>query len=544
MVLIAVLYGVMFLQGTMSPKLGLDLSGGTTVTLTPVTLKGQRPSDQNIDEAVNIIRQRVNAFGVSEAQVTKQSENIIVAVPGQGQRQVVQQVGQTAQLRFRQVLLYQPAGLSSQLPQQPAQKSSQHSKESKKGQKSSSQDSAGKGRALSHALLAQPSPKPKAPAPPQQGGLAGQDTSGIHKQVLKKFRKLDCRHPDKTRTSLKPQNEQVVACDRQGGAKYVLSKSKIPGTMVDNAQAGLPQNGQTGGWQVNLSFNGEGADRFAALTQKVVNLPPPRNQVAIVLDGVVASAPRIISAISGGQAQITGDFTQQQAQDLANVLRYGALPLKFNKSAIQSVSPTLGKDQLRGGLLAGAVGLLLVLLYSLLYYRGLGLVSGLSLACAGLITYAAICLLGMAMNFRLSLAGIAGIIVAIGITADSFVVFFERLRDEIREGRSARSAVERGWQRARRTIVTADVVSFLAALVLWILAVGEVKGFAFTLGLTTIIDVFVVFALTKPLVTLLARTRFFGGGHALSGLNPSRLGARTSPTGRAAGRRRTAAKEA
>ena len=273
-----------------------------------------------------------------------------------------------------------------------------------------------------------------------------------------------------------------------------------------------------------LSFNGEGTKAFGALTTRVTSLPSPTNQVAIVLDGLVVSAPRINEAINSGSAQISGSFSQTDATDLANVLKYGALPLAFDRGEVQQISPTLGADQLRGGLLAGFLGLLLVVLYSFLYYRGLGLVSVGSLAIAGGLTYLSFLLLGKWIGFTLTLAGIAGAIVAIGITADSFIVYFERIRDEVREGRSLRSAVETGWQRARRTIIVADFVSMIAAVLLYFFAVGGVRGFAFTLGLTTLIDLFVVFIFTKPFVTILAKVKFFSSGHPLSGLSVKSLG--------------------
>lgn len=281
---------------------------------------------------------------------------------------------------------------------------------------------------------------------------------------------------------------------------------------------------------VSLNFNGDGTTKFGELTSRVVSLTQPQNQVAIVLDGLVISAPRIISAITAGNAQITGNFTQTDSADLANVLKYGALPLAFDQGEVQQISPTLGADQLHAGLLAGFIGLILVLLYSLLYYRGLGIVTVGSLAVAGALTMLMFLVLGKGIGFTLTLAGIAGAIVSIGITADSFIVFFERLRDEVRDGRSLRSAVESGWVRARRTIIVADSVSIIASVLLYFFAVGGVKGFAFTLGLTTLIDLVVVFLFTKPLLTLLARTKFFGGGHPLSGLSPARLGSKRAIT--------------
>lgn len=554
-VLVVALGAAMWFGHARTPKLALDLSGGTTVTLTAVTQQGQQPSDSSMQQAIEIIRSRVNGLGVSEAEVSQQgAENIVVAVPGQGQERVVELVGQTAELRFRQVLLYEPAGMTP--PPSPTG-SPTPSPSAGAGDEQADQQPRDSNRAVSPALLADSQEGSRQDPQGQQGG-AGQasppalppgltglqpDTSDIDKKVLEEFQNLDCSRPDRGRGLDQP-NEQVAACDREGTAKYVLGKAEVLGTMVDSAQAGLPQTGQTGGWLVQLDFDGQGTTRFAELTQRVVSEPPPRNQVAIVLDGVVVSAPRINEPIPGGQAQITGDFSQQEAQDLANVLKYGALPLKFEKSEITSVSPTLGADQLRAGLLAGALGMGLIVLYCLMYYRALGLVAVLSLGLAGVVTYAMVSLLGHYIGYRLSLAGIAGLIVAIGITVDSFIVYFERLRDEVREGRSLRAGVERGWLRARRTILIADSVTFLAAVVLWLLAVGGVKGFAFTLGLTTLVDVVVVFLFTKPMVAYLSRTRFFGGGHALSGLDPKRMGIRAPSEVLTARRRRTAAREA
>ncbi len=255
------------------------------------------------------------------------------------------------------------------------------------------------------------------------------------------------------------------------------------------------------------------------------------DQFAIVLDGKVVSAPQTCqSPITTGSGEITGpggSFTRGQANKLTNVLKYGAVPLAFIRQQTNSISPQLGASQLHAGLIAAAIGLLLVVIYSVLYYRGLAIVSVFSLATAALLSWLAVILLSKYQGFTLSLAGIAGLIVAIGITADSFVVYFERLRDEVREGRSLRAAVERGWQRARRTILVSDTVSFLAALLLYIIAVGDVRGFAFTLGLTTLIDIVVVFLFTKPMVTLLAGTKFFSQGHRWSGLDPARLGAKS-----------------
>ena len=299
--------------------------------------------------------------------------------------------------------------------------------------------------------------------------------------------------------------------------KYLLYPTLIPGKQISSAQAQFDTQGGSG-WSVQLTFKTSAANSWAKFTAANVG-----KLTAIVLDGNVFSAETIQQAITG-PTQITGNFSHKQASDLANVLKYGALPLAFDQQTAETVSATLGSSELHAGLLAGAIGLILVLLYSFLYYRGLSLVTVTSLALSAAIQYPVIVLLGKGIGYTLTLAGIAGLIVAIGVTADSFIVFFERLRDEVREGNSLRSAVEKGWVRARRTIVSADLVSLIAAVVLYWLAIGDVRGFAFTLGLSTIVDLFIVFFFTKPLVTLLSRTSFFGEGHRFSGLDPAHLG--------------------
>jgi preprotein translocase subunit SecD len=324
--------------------------------------------------------------------------------------------------------------------------------------------------------------------------------------------------------------QPLFACDVTRTEKLLLGPTLIEGSDLTSASAGIPQNGVQ--WVVNLTFNAEGAAAFEKATGVLATRTDPMNRFAIVLDGVSISAPSVSAAIPGGQAEISGNFDQKSATELANVLKYGALPLAFEVSEVANVSATLGGEQLRAGIVAGIIGLFLVVLYCFLYYRGLGIVVVLSLAMAGLITFAAMVLLGGSVGFALNLPGIAGAIVAIGITADSFVIYFERIRDEVREGRSLRTAVETGWRRARQTVLIADTVSMLSAVILFILAIGSVKGFAFTLGLTTMIDVIVVFFFTKPLMTLLARTRFYGGGNKWSGLDPAHLGVKALPGAR------------
>ena len=377
----------------------------------------------------------------------------------------------------------------------------------------------------------------------------------VKPSVLALFNKLNCNNANwkqqigYTTAKYDATGDQIVSCapavkaapgiPASAAVKYVLGPAVVSGEDVTSAQAGLPSSQQSlnsDAWQVNLSFNGKGTKAFGDITTTMYDKyggggtpTSVLDQLAVVLDGVVVSAPNIDQgAITGGSAQITGSFSEAQATQLADQLQYGALPINLAEQDVESVSASLGRNQLDAGLIAAAIGLGLVVLYSFLYYRGLGLVSVSSLIIAAALAYLSVVLLSKyaSSTFSLSLAGIAGLIVAIGITADSFVVFFERLRDEVRDGRSLRPAVESGWRRARRTILVSDTVSFLCALLLWYFAVSDVKGFAFTLGLTTLIDIIVVFLFTKPMVTLLAKTRFFSSGHKLSGLDPKRLGAR------------------
>jgi preprotein translocase subunit SecD len=394
----------------------------------------------------------------------------VISVPGESGRRVIELVGQTAELRFRQVLA-ETSGV--------------------------------------------PSTGTDAAATPP---------AGISPELNALYAALDCTIPENRQgTGTDVATDVILACSQDGGAKYILAGAEVLGRQVSKATAGVdPTTG--GNWFVSLTFNGEGTKAFGDQTARVVSLTAPQNQVAIVLDGLVVSAPRINEAIRGGSAQITGNFTQVEAQDLANVLKYGSLPLAFDRGEVQQVSPTLGADQLSAGLLAGGLGLGLVLLYSILYYRGLGFVTVGSLAVAAGLIYLSILLLGEWVGFTLTLAGIAGTIVAIGITADSFIVYFERIRDELREGKSLRTAVETGWLRARRTIVVADFVSLIAAVLLYFLAVGGVRGFAFTLGLTTLVDLIVIFVFTKPVMSIVAKWNFFASGHPLSGLSKKSSG--------------------
>ncbi len=552
--------------------LGLDLSSGTEVSMLATTPTGGTPSSSEMQTAVSIITSRVNGTGNSGASVQTQGSNIItVSIPGKTGPQVVQLVSQTALLRFREVLLYQgPVANASTTPtpsasatpsasgsasSSPSASATSTAKTSAKIVSSSSSPSPSVGASTSSHASSSASPSASSSASPTASPSASPstsssavgDTTKVQPAVLKLFNKLNCKAGESD-TTWKDQvgytkssdwdtkSVQIVSCNTQTGEKYVLDVAKVDGIDVTGAQAALSTSSNQ--WQVNLTFNGRGSSDFGNLTTQLYNSyysaaqSSPGgtdyylDQVAIVLDGDVVSSPEIQGAITGGNAQITGSFTQSQANQLANVLKYGSLPLNLSVQSQQSVSPTLGHNQLDAGLLAAAIGLVLVVVYSFLYYRGLGLVSISSLMIAALLGYLTIVLLSKYQGFTLNLAGIAGLIVAIGITADSFVVFFERLRDEVREGKQLRPAVEAGWKRARRTILVSDTVSFLAALLLYYFAISDVKGFAYTLGLTTLIDVIVVFLFTKPMVTLVARTKFFGNGHRLSGLDPQRLGAR------------------
>jgi preprotein translocase subunit SecD len=572
--------------------LGLDLTSGTTVALKAQAPKGVSSAQFAADmtQAKNIMANRVNGAGFTEAQVQQQGSDIInVAVPGAGSQKVVNLVGTTAQLLFREVLLEAPnkgattptatptptpsasgspsatpsSGASAKATASPTASASASSsaKNGALGRAAASGAGAKEMASRSHHLTAArakasatpsasasasggASPSASASATPPPASSSGLSTvagasgnaSLVSAPVQAQFNKLNCANPNwkqqvgYTSEQYNNPNIQTVSCGSLSGVtyKFVLDKAHVLGKNIKSASA--TQSTSTVDWQTNLNFDSTGGAAFGKITEQMFSkygTQSALDQLAVVLDGKVISFPTIQGPIPGGTAEITGSFSQTQATNLANVLNYGALPLTFTKESVQSISPSLGSDQLHAGLLAGAIGLVLVVLYCLLYYRGLAIVAVSSLVIAAVLVFEAIILLGKHEGFALELSGVAGLIVAIGITADSFVVFFERLRDEVRDGRTLRTAVERGWKRARRTVLVSDTVSFLAAALLWYFSIGEVKGFAFTLGLTTIIDVVVVFLFTKPMITLLARTKFFGQGHRYSGLDPARLGART-----------------
>jgi preprotein translocase subunit SecD len=542
-VLIVALATWAFWPGTEhSIKLGLDLQGGTQVILQPRPVtEGAEITEEQLQQTVAIIRQRVDGLGVSEAEVTTQGTGsgavIVVSVPGVEQDRVVDLVKRTALLDFRPVWgLYGPGPVTaaSASPSPSAAPSSSAAASPSASAAATPAPSASPSAAASGSASAVSTPAPATTGSPSPSASAQAAPLIQAKENSPEFQQqiaeLDCTNP-LNYTGGRPDDPTLWlgTCERTGSAKYNLEPAFIRGTNVTNASAQLPQNGV--GWVVSLEFDGEGAKALATASTNLTQLPEcgtaganPCNAFAIVLDGVVVSSPRFNEPILGGQAQIEGNFTAEEAKDLANVLKYGALPVTLEPVDITTVSPTVGNDQLKAGILAGLIGLALVMIYLLFYYRALGLVAVFSLVLAALITYLAFIVLSKTIGLTLTLAGVAGAIVAIGITADSFIVYFERIRDEIREGRSLRVAVDTGWVRARRTLLAADFVSFLAAVVLYLLSVGSVRGFAFVLGLTTIIDVLVAFCFTHPVVVLLGRTKFMQRGSKLTGLDADRLG--------------------
>ena len=576
-VLIAVLAGglaaaVKWSDASWTPDLALDLAGGTQIVLSPVIEPGQGEiTDQTIADAIAIMRQRVNSSGFTEAEVSTQGgRNIVVELPGSPdeQEQARELVRQSAQMRFRPVLFEAPAAPAPLPTAEPTDGATVEPTDGATVEPTDGDPTIAPvptattdGRAVPGALAAAtaaPAPTPtgaptgaEAPAAtepaPAEGATPTAEPTGpsdlawITPEIQERFLALDCTDPaNLTGGTADDVTQPLVTCSQDGSAKYILGPVEVEGVNIESASAGLAQTAQgvtTGQWVVQLEFDREGTAAFRETTERLVGLQPPQNQFAIVLDGLVVSAPRVNEPIPTGQAQISGGFTQESATTLANQLQFGALPISFEVQTEDQISALLGAEQLQRGLLAGVIGLLLVFVYSLLQYRALGLVTVSSLVIAGVLAYLSLALLSWYQGYRLSLPGVAGIIVAIGITADSFIVYFERVRDEVREGRSLVAAVESGWKRARRTILVSDAVTFLAAVVLYLLAVGGVRGFAFTLGLTTVIDLVVVMLFTHPLLALLARTKFFGGGHRWSGFDAEHLGRTVGYAGR--GRVRT-----
>jgi len=558
--LFVILYLLVFFAGgsgglrdRLEAKLGLDLVGGTRVTYQARTENGQPPPASSLEQARRIIESRVNGLGVTEAEVvTEGNSNIVVSLAGESNDQL-KQVGVPAQLRFRKVL---NSTDGSTLPDALPSPSASASASASPNPSASATPSAAPSTTTAPATTAPAaSPTPTvAPAPEQKdveakvGQAAWSAALGLTApanvsqdpglaEALKPFKSLtaeevavlptniqfnvpyvDCAKLDKRPAgSIVKETEQAVACEN-GSTKYLLDVGKVLGTDVKNSDGVIdPQSGQ---WTVNLEFNGAGQERWTKLTQEAVNntAEPKCEQhtlnekqhcaVAVVLDNTVVSAPGIQDVIPG-DATISGNFDRTSANLLASQLRYGALPLTFEQQEAQSVSATLGAAQLRAGLIAAGVGMLLVVIYAFFYYRLLGSVIFLSLVLSGLLVFGALVFLGRQIGFTLTLAGIAGFIVSLGVAADSFVIYFERLKDEIRDGRSPRSAVPRAWARARRTIISANAITLLAAVVLYMVSVGTVRGFAFALGLATFLDLIVVFLFRHPIMTMFANTKAF-----------------------------------
>jgi preprotein translocase subunit SecD len=494
-------------NASFTPKLALDLQGGTQVILSPLLLDGQAVTPEQLDQAVSIIRQRVDASGVSESQVITQGDrNIIVSIPGVPDENTLALIKASAKLEFRAVLVTSVGAPSASID---------------------GGDQALEGESTEGEAAAEdPKPEEVAPTVPNAAPTDPSDLNWVSPELQTEFDALDCASAFRQPGQVDDPTIPLITCDVTGTQKFILGPVEVEGANVSDASNGTVQS-QTGAstntWAVNLDFDGIGSQAFADVTQRLFPLSEPRNQFAITLDGFVITAPATQAVITGGSAQITGNFDRDSSKVLADQLKYGSLPIGFEVESQENISASLGSEQLTNGLIAGLIGLILVVIYSAFQYRGLAIVTVGSLLIAAILVYLFIAVLSWRQGYRLSLAGVAGLIVAIGITVDSFIVYFERVRDEIREGRSLEVAVENAWKRALRTILASDAVSFTAAATLFLLTVGNVRGFAFTLGLTTIVDLIVVLLFTHPLLQLLARTKFFSSGHPWSGFDSKAL---------------------
>ena len=546
------------------PDLALDLKGGTQLILTPTpTSEGQREiTEEDITQAISIIRNRIDASGVSESEISSMgSSNIMVSIPGTPSQEQLDLIRSSSQMNFRPVLRIGPAQDTLRNQQQPQVDNPQSGEQSgaQSGEQSGAQSGEQSGAAAAdtaqsgvHSTVLDEATARGAADEDGDGVLSdtpaktpenASDLAWITEQVNYDFLTLDCSASADVKRVEGPADKPYAACDDSGQIKYILGPVAVPGSDLTSATAAIARNnnGQsTGQWIVSLQFNNDGAEKFKDTSTILYGYhdsdpqgssfrgSPDRNSFAVVLDGTVITAPSMQAIITNGEAQISGNFTAQSATALANQLQFGSLPLNFEVESEQQISATIGTDHLTIGLWAALIGFLLVIFYLIWQYRGLAIISAGSLVIASVITYLVITLLSWAMGYRLSLAGVAGLIMAIGVTTDSFIVYFERVRDEVRDGRPLRAAVEEGWDRAKRTILVSDAVNLVAAVVLYLLAVGGVQGFAFTLGITTVIDIAVIFLFTHPMMELLIRTRFFGEGHKLSGLDPEHLGAKNS----------------
>lgn len=567
-------YGVWKKDASWTPALGLDLEGGFQFILSPRTTDGGSVSQQQLEEARDIIVQRIDAQGTSGAEVTTQgSSNIVVAMPGVPTKEQQDAIAASSQMQFRPVLATDIGDPEAAQPQ-PSASSFSGSGSSGSGSSSSSSSSAQPSASRSSSTpasrnqerTAEPtpsssgsgsgtsSPSSSASAPSSSSTAAptgtdpsadswkptGEPTSAtdpnhISTKLWREFQDLNCAKPPEDQPVGKT-DEAIVACKDDGSLKYVLGPVVVAGTEIADAEAGYrvgPQGQQTNEPEIQLTLTSKGRKEYGDVSKQMVKLPglnpasptnPPGsyNALAAVLDSKVLIDPGFNEAIPNGQASISG-FSIDEARSLAKSLKFGALPLSFDVQSRQEISPTLGSEQLRYGIIAGLIGLFVVLLYSLLQYRALSVVVIGSMLVAFGITYLAIALLAWGYNYRLDMAGVTGLIIAIGVTADSFIVYFERVRDELREGRNLRAAVEAGWARAKGTILVADGVNLIAAVVLYVLASSGVRGFAFTLGLTTLIDLAIFWLFTHPLLTILARNKFFASGHKWSGFDVDTL---------------------
>ncbi|SPT74473.1 preprotein translocase subunit SecD [Arcanobacterium haemolyticum] len=502
------------------PELALDLEGGTQIILTPATTDGSEVTDEDVKQAIEIIRQRVDASGVAEAEITAQGgSNIIVALPGQPDKATLDLVRTSAVLRMRPVLSYaNPKAISKEdLVKQLGDKAQgldpkTMTDEQYKDAVMKLADKNGDGQ-LSDA--------------PEQTPANASDPAWITEQVVYNSLILECGSKDQAIASnADDPAKALVSCEPGRGTKYILGPAELEGSQISSASSGpsVNQQGQPdGGFAVHMNFNSEGSKKFAEVTGRISKLKSPQNQFAIVLDGKTVSAPKTDNPITGGQAQITGSFKAKEAANLANQLNFGSLPLFFEVQSEEQISATLGAEQLESGLIAGLFGILFIVLYMIWQYHALGLVAIASIAVSTGLSFFVISLLSWTMDYRLSMAGVLGIIISVGVTADSFIVYFERIRDEIRDGRTIRGGIEHGWERARRTIIISDVVNLVAASVLFILTVGSVRGFAFTLGVTTVLDLIVVMMFTYPIMHYLGKTAYFGEGKRGSGLDADKL---------------------
>ena len=606
----ALVAGSMRHKASLTPGLALDLEGGTQLILTPTTSDGSAISDNDVEQAIEVIRQRVDASGVSEAQISRQGgQNIVVSLPGKPSQATLELVRTSAVMYFRPVLRILPGSaqqaaknIASQNPsgaatpaptgQPTAQAEAQPDSGASGEATQAAEDSAGteEGSSESDQPTATPTPsaqptaqstaQPRTPeeiakqlADVNQDGVISSDPlpatsqdnssdSWITEKLLYDGYMTDCSDPKNLTGQTQDPKVAVISCSKDAGSQqhgaYILGPADITGTELKSANSGLETDSRgqtTNKWVVSLAFNPDGTKKFSELSKRLLAYrdqasaagaqgaqnPQAQNnqdkaQFAIVLDGLTIMASGfnqdVHSPITDGRVQITGNFNQNQANTLANQLSFGSLPLSFTVQSEQQISATLGTEQLRNGLIAGLIGFALIILYLAWQYRGLAVVAVASLVVAAAGTYLVIAALSATMGYRLSLAGVAGLIISIGITVDSFIIYFERVRDEVRQGRTLRTAIDEGWKHARRTILVSDAVNLVAAIVLYFLAVGGVQGFAFTLGVTTCVDLAIIILFTHPMMEWIVRFRFFGEGHRLSGLDPEHLGATSSTYGK------------